>query len=79
MGALELKNKIAAYLELADERVLKIVNSVFENYYDNEQVAFHPDGEPMSKKEYKNLLEKAEENIKTGDYISAEEFEQQID
>lgn len=75
MGTVELKKRITLYLENADERVLKIVNSVFENYYQQEQVAFHPDGTPMSRKEYKEALDTAEKQIKDGDYISVEDFE----
>jgi len=79
MGAIELKNRIETYLSTADERVLSIVNSVFESYYQNEQVAFHPDGSPMTRKEYKMALDTAEEQIDKGDFISVEEFEQQED
>lgn len=75
MGTVELKKRITLYLENADERVLKIVNSVFENYYQQEQVAFNPDGTPMSRKEYKEALDTAEKQIKEGDYISVEDFE----
>ncbi len=75
MSTVELKNKIQGFLEQADERILNIVNSVFENYYQQEQVAFHPDGTPMSRKEYKDALDIAEKQIKEGDYISVEDFE----
>lgn len=79
MGALELRNRIESYLERADDRVLSIVSSVFENYYQDETVAFHPDGSPMSRKEYKMALDTAESQIEKGDYISADEFEQEED
>ena len=75
MSTIELKNKIQGFLEQADERVLNIVNSVFENYYQQEQVAFHPDGTPMSRKEYKDALDIAEKQIREEDYISVEDFE----
>lgn len=77
MQTKELKEKIQTYLTNADDRILRIVNSVFENYYNdgNEIVAFHPDGTPMTKKEYKNALDKAEKQIQNGNFISAEEFE----
>ncbi|WP_046755926.1 hypothetical protein [Kordia jejudonensis] len=77
MEAVILKNKIQSYLDNADERVLAIVNGVFENYYKDETVAFHPDGTPMSRHEYKVALDTAEEQINNGDFISVEEFEQQ--
>ena len=79
MSAVELRNKIESYLDRADERVLKIVNSVFENYYQDETVAFHPDGSKMSRKEYKTALDLAESQIEKGDYISVDEFEQEED
>ena len=77
MGAVELKNRIQTFLDHADERVLNIVNSVFENYYQDETVAFHPDGSPMTRKEYKVALDTAETQIEKGDFISAEEFEKE--
>ena len=77
MGAVELKDRIQTFLDKADDRVLSIVNSVFENYYQDEQVAFHPDGSPMTHKEYKMALDTAEEQITKGDFISVEEFEQE--
>lgn len=77
MRTVELKNKIETFLSRADDRVLSIVNSVFENYYQDEVVAFHPDGSPMSRKDYKISLDTAESQIKKGDYISADEFEQE--
>lgn len=70
-----LKNRIHEFVEKADQRVLAIVNSVFENYYNDDIVAFHPDGTPMTKKEYKEALTKAEKQIENGDFIDVEELE----
>uniref|UniRef100_UPI004049D30A hypothetical protein n=1 Tax=Gelidibacter sp. TaxID=2018083 RepID=UPI004049D30A len=75
MSTIELKQRITDYLENADERVLKIVNSVFENYYHQEQVAFHPDGSPMSRKQYKEALDIAENQVNEGDFISVDDLE----
>ena len=79
MQSLELKKQIHAYVDEADTRLLRIVKGFFENYYDEneEVVAFHPDGSPMTKREYKIALDVAEAQIQDGDFISAEEFEQQ--
>ena len=79
MGAVELKDRIQTFLDKADDRILNIVNGVFENYYQDEHVAFHPDGSPMSRKEYKTALDIAEAQIKEGDFITAKEFEQEED
>jgi hypothetical protein len=42
-----------------------------------DQVAFHPDGTPMTRKEYKIALEIAEEQIKNGDFVSVGELEKE--
>ena len=77
MGTQALKNRIESYLEQADEHILNIVNSVFENYYQDEHVAFHPDGKPMTRNEYNEALKIAEEQIENQDYISVEDFEEE--
>ena len=74
MSTLELKSRIQDFLEHADERILNIVNGVFENYYQQETVAFYPDGTPITRKEYKGALDTAEKQIETGDYISVEQM-----
>ena len=75
MSTAELKNKIQYFLENADDKVLKIVNGVFENYYQDEIVAFYPDGKPMTKNNYITDIEAANNQVKEGDYISVEELE----
>lgn len=76
MSTVDLKNKIQFFLANADERVLRIVNGVFENYYKDEIVAFHADGTPMTRQEYKAELDTAEKQIENGDFITVSEFEQ---
>lgn len=79
MGTAELKNRIQSFIEKADDKVLNIVNDVFENYYQDETVAFNPDGSPMTRKAYKEALDLSEEQIKKGDFISAEKLEAKKD
>lgn len=75
MDTTVLKNRIHSFVENADERVLSIVNGVFENYYNQDIVAFHPDGKPMTRQEYKEALMIAEKQILDGDFINVEDFE----
>lgn len=44
---------------------------------EEDQVAFHPDGTPMTRKEYKIALDTAEEQIKNGDFVSVDELEKE--
>ena len=75
MGAVELREKWQKSIKTVDERFLKMVDALYEGYFKNEVVAYHPDGTPMSRQEYKIALDIAEEQITKGDYMSADEFE----
>jgi hypothetical protein len=77
MGSVELKDRIQSFLDRADYKVLSIVNSVFENYYQDDPVAFHPDGSPMTRRDYNEALNNAEEQIANGEFISADELEKE--
>ena len=71
----ELKKSIQAFVEKADDRVLSIVNSVFEHFYQSEIVAHHPDGSPMTREAYKAALDISEEQLKNGELIPVEALE----
>lgn len=75
MNSVELKNNIQHFLETADNKILKIVNDVFEDYYQGEVVAFYPNGKPMTKKIYESAINIANEQVKKEEFISVEEFE----
>jgi hypothetical protein len=77
MGALELREKWKQSIKTVDERFLQMVDALYEGYFKNETVAYHPDGTPMSRQEYKMALDIAESQITEGDYMSADEFEQE--
>ncbi len=71
MGLLELKHKIQLQLDLADERVLRIVSSVFDNYL-NEIVSYDAKGNALTLSEYHNKVEEGLEDIKYNRVISQE-------
>jgi hypothetical protein len=71
MGLPELKHKIQLQLELADERVLRIVSSVFDNYL-NEIVSYDANGKALTLSEYHNKVEEGLEDIKYNRVISQE-------
>ncbi|UGU15389.1 hypothetical protein LS482_17115 [Sinomicrobium kalidii] len=77
MGALELREKWKQSIKTVDIRFLQMVDALYEGYFKNEVVAYHPDGTPMTRQEYKMALDTAEAQIDKGDYISADEFEQE--
>ena len=71
MGLPELKHKIQLQLDLADERVLRIVSSVFDNYL-NEIVSYDAKGNAIPLSEYHNKVEEGLEDIKYNRVISQE-------
>lgn len=77
MGLPELKDKIRSQLDLADERVLRIVSSVFDNYL-NEVVSYDAKGNPVTLTEYHNRVEEGLEDIKYNRIISSDELSKEM-
>lgn len=69
MRLLELKTKIKRQLDSADEQLLTIVSSVFDNY-SNQIISYTVDGKPLSKKDYDIEIEKGLDDIKNNNIIS---------
>ena len=91
MGLPELKQKIQLQIENADERLLRIVSSVFDNYLNEETndnininnvsesiVAYDTTGKPLNLKEYNKAVDKGIADFKNGDYISHEKLLKEI-
>jgi hypothetical protein len=73
MGLPELKDKIRNQLELADEKVLRIVSSVFDNYL-NEVVSYDANGNSLTLSEYHNKIEEGLNDVKHNRIISQEDL-----
>jgi hypothetical protein len=71
MGLPELKQKIQMQIENADERLLRIVSLVFDNYL-NEIVSYDAKGNALILSEYRNKVEEGLEDIKHNRVISQE-------
>ncbi|WP_157498583.1 MULTISPECIES: hypothetical protein [Flavobacterium] len=77
MGLPELKEKIKNQLDLADERVLRIVSSVFDNYL-NEVVSYDAKGNPVTLIDYHNKVEEGLEDIKYNRIISSQDLSKEM-
>lgn len=77
MGLPELKEKIKNQLDLADERVLRIVSSVFDNYL-NEVVSYDAKGNPVTLTDYHNKVEEGLDDIKYNRIISSEDLSKEM-
>ncbi|WP_310558730.1 hypothetical protein [Flavobacterium sp.] len=92
MGLPELKQKIQLQIENADERLLRIVSSVFDNYLTDDEfvettidsvsepvVAYDIAGKPLTLKQYNEEIDKGIADFENGRYISQEDLEKEID
>jgi hypothetical protein len=92
MGLPELKQKIQMQIEEADERLLRIVSSVFDNYLNEDEfvettehnlaepiVAYDLAGKPLTLKQYNKEIDKGINDFENGKFISQEDLEKEID
>lgn len=92
MGLPELKQKIQMQIENADERLLRIVSSVFDNYLNEDAIvettenlaseptiAYNTTEKPLTLKQYNEEIDKGIEDFKNGRFISQEDLEKEID
>lgn len=92
MGLPELKQKIQMQIENADERLLRIISSVFDNYLNEETVletneniisepivAYNTTGKPLTLEQYNTEIDKGIDDFKNGRFISQEDLENEID
>lgn len=77
MGIPELKEIIKLKLENADERVLRIVDSVL-NEYSKETIAFDSKGYALNLEEYQLKVEEGFEDIKNNNTFTNEEMASKI-
>lgn len=77
MGALGLRDSVLKYINTADERLLKVVKAVIESYQENDIVAYTIDGKPLTRIAYKEELQEAKAEIKSGEYTSQEDLEKE--
>jgi hypothetical protein len=78
MGVPELKEIIKLKLEKADERLLRIVDSVL-NEYSKETIAFDSNGYALNMEEYHLKVEEGFDDIKKGKTFSNEEMALKIE
>ncbi|HLV23430.1 MAG TPA: hypothetical protein VKY36_01450 [Moheibacter sp.] len=74
---LELKNKILQYVNSADDRLLRIINSIFENYYQEENdeiVGYDVKRNPITKSQYIERIKQAEKDIEAGNFTTHEDL-----
>lgn len=78
MATLDLKQSVQNYIDTADNRLLKMIKALAENYHgDDDIVAYTIDGKPLTRKQYDQELLDAEAEIHRGELTSIEDLEKE--
>lgn len=78
MTTLEIRERIRQYIEVADDRLLNIINAIITEDQ-NTVVAYTVKGEPLTLAQYRAELEASEREIEEGKVISQEDLEKEIE
>jgi len=74
MGATQIRQELHRIIEVADDRMVTAVYARMQNYLQNDEsiVAYTPSGEPLTRVEYINQVNKAYEAAQQGKIVTTE-------
>jgi hypothetical protein len=79
MGVPELRTELHNFINLADERFLKMVYAMSKEYKSTIVVGYNPNGSPITQQELRNRVKAASKRVKSGDFLTQEEVEKEIE
>ena len=80
MATLDLRQSVLEYVQKADNRFLRLVKAMAENYHEKDDIVAHTVvGEPLTLEQYNQELLDAEAEIRRGETTSVEELEKEAD
>lgn len=79
MRTREIRKEIHDYIDQADDRFLKLVYAMSKEYENSSIVGYTPKGEPITKNELQERVKAASKRVKSGDFISHEELEKEVE
>lgn len=79
MGVAELKTELHNYIDHADERFLKMVYAMSREYKAPIVIGYNIDGTPITQKELVHRVTSASKRVKSGNFISQEEVEKEVE
>ena len=78
MDTNKLREKLHKYIDHADKTFLKMVHAMSKEYKQSENVGYTIDGEPITKEDLKTRVKAASKRVKSGDYITQEEVDNEV-
>ncbi len=77
MDTAQIKQELHKFIDLGDERFLRLVHAVVTNYKSEEDYTIS--GSPMDEKTYKARIQSARERVEAGYYTTQEDLEKEIE
>ncbi len=75
MGAVQIREELYHYIEVADARLLKMLYALAKEYYQDDYIL---PGEPMSQEILKKRVSAARARIKAGQFTTQEDLEKEM-
>ena len=80
MATLDLRQSVMEYVKKADNRFLRLVKAMADNYHEKDDVvAYSVDGKPLSMEQYNQELMDAEAEIERGETTSVEDLQKEAE
>jgi hypothetical protein len=79
MGVQKLREELHEYINHADERFLKMVYAMSKEYKETDIAGYNADGSPITKESLVRRAKSASQRVKSGDFITQEEVEKEIE
>lgn len=79
MGTTELRKKLHNYIDDADETFLKMVFAMSKEYKTPLIIGYNTDGSPITQEDLKERIRLASNRVKSGDYITMEDIEKEVE
>lgn len=76
MSVAHVKQQLLKYIDLADERMIRAMYAMLQNYLQEEDqiVAFSTQGQPLTKKDMIEALDKAVDDVEQGKGLSSDDI-----
>ncbi|WP_372946900.1 hypothetical protein [Mariniphaga sp.] len=79
MGVQKLREELHDFINHADETFLKMVYAMSKEYKKSDVVGYEVDGSPITKESLAERAKAASQRVKSGDFITQEEVEKEIE
>ena len=80
MATLDLRQSVMEYVKKADNRFLRLVKAMADNYHEKDDVvAYSVDGKPLSLEQYNQELMDAEAEIERSETTSVEDLQKEAE